>query len=149
MPANLTVTFLRLICPLEGDVGRIAPEKSEEITQVTRKLEERKRVGESYPIYENITQLRAFHDHSSWSSERIREVERKEGAENFLQPQTLFPFRSEARGKGRVKDGRPSSEAAGRGNKVSSVGTDDFENPVCIMGNFGVVANITSQNTPI
>lgn len=106
-------------------------------------------MGESYPIYENITQLKAFDDHSSWSSERIREVERTEGAENFLQPKSLFPFRSEARGKGRAKDGGPSSEAAGRGNKESSVGTDDFENPVCIVGNLGVVANIASQNTPI
>lgn len=48
----------------------------------------------------------------------------------------------------RVKDGRPSSEAAGRGNRESSVGTDDSVDPVCIAGNLGVVANVTSQNTP-
>ena len=37
----------------------------------------------------------------------------------------------------------------GRGNKESSVAVDDSENPVCIVRNLGVVANITSQNTPI
>ena len=30
----------------------------------------------------------------------------------------------------------------------SSVGVDDFEDPVCIVRSLGVVANITSQNTP-
>lgn len=48
-----------------------------------------------------------------------------------------------------IKDGRPSSNAAGRGTPVRSVGTDDTENPVYIVGNLGVVANITSQNAPL
>lgn len=47
-----------------------------------------------------------------------------------------------------VKDGRPRSEATGRGNGESSVAVDDFADPVCIAGNLGVVADITSQNAP-
>lgn len=74
------------MCPLESDGKRTALEKSEETTQVSRKLEERKGVVRSYSIYENIPQLKSFDDHSSWGRERTREVKRTEGTENFLEP---------------------------------------------------------------
>ena len=48
----------------------------------------------------------------------------------------------------RVTDGRPRSEAAGRGTRESSVSADDSVDPVCIARNLGVVANVTSQNKP-
>lgn len=89
---------------------------------------------------------------SSSSSLIIIQAGTEKGQENRSNRKLLaakFPSGSEVRGKGRIKDGQPSSKATGRGTTESSVGTDDPENPVCVVGNLGVVANITSQNAPL
>lgn len=71
---------------------------------------------------------------------------RGKNEEKLLEPKTPFPSCSETTWKRRAKDGQPGLEVAG--NRDSSVGPDDFADPVCVVGNLGVVAKVTSQNTP-